>query len=149
MYQTLQSQILLGLILFSVAFALWKGGRPERVGALFNGVIAIGVTVLQALIHESLHTTPILIADGLLAMGFLILAIRYASLWLGAAMILQAVGFMMHSALLLGLIEHPEYFYYAAMNAMSGGVILSIILGTAYAWVVRRRNARLEREAAA
>ena len=43
MYQTLESQILLGLILFSVAFAWWKGGRPERVGALFNGVIAIGV----------------------------------------------------------------------------------------------------------
>ena len=76
-------------------------------------------------------------------MGFLILAIRYASLWLGAAMILQAMGFMMHSALLLELIADPEYAYYAAMNAMSAGVILSIILGTAYAWVVRRRHERM------
>lgn len=147
MYQTPTSQALLGLILFSVAFALWKGGRPERVGSLFNGVIAIGVTVLQAALHESLHTLPILVADGLLAMGFLILAIRYASLWLGAAMILQAIGFMMHSALLLGLIADPEYAYYAAMNAMSGGVLLSIIVGTAYAWVVRRRNDHLSGEA--
>ncbi len=148
MYQTPASQVLLGLILFSVAFAWWKGGRPERVGSMFNGVIAIGVTVLQASLHESLHTLPILIADGLLAMGFLVLAIRYASLWLGAAMILQAIGFMMHSALMLGVIADPEYAYYAAMNAMSGGVILSIILGTAYAWVVRRRNARLAGDAA-
>ena len=143
MYQTLQSQILLGLILFSVTFAWWKGGRPERVGALFNGVIAVGVTVIQALLNDALQTLPILIADGVLAIGFLILAIRYASLWLGAAMILQAMGFMMHSALLLGLIADPEYAYYAAMNAMSAGVILSIILGTAYAWAVRRRHARL------
>lgn len=143
MYQTLQSQILLGLILFSVAFAWWKGGRPERVGALFNGVIAVGVTVLQTFLNDALQTLPILIADGVLAIGFLVLAIRYASLWLGAAMILQAMGFMMHSALLLGLIADPEYAYYAAMNSMSAGVILSIILGTAYTWAVRRRHARL------
>ena len=143
MYQTLASQVVLGLVILSVAFALWKGGRPERVGALFNGVVAVGVTVLQAFLNDALHTLPILIADGVLAIGFLVLAIRYASLWLGAAMILQAMGFMMHSALLLELIADPEYAYYAAMNAMSLGVILSIILGTAYAWVVRRRYARL------
>ena len=143
MYQTLASQVVLGLVILSVAFALWKGGRPERVGALFNGVICIGVPIIQVFLHDSLHTLPILVADGLLAIGFLILAIRYASLWLGAAMILQAMGFMMHSALLLELIADPEYAYYAAMNAMSLGVILSIILGTAYAWAVRRRHARL------
>lgn len=146
MYQTLQSQILLGLILFSVAFAWWKGGRPERVGALFNGVIAIGVTLVQVVIHESLSTLPILLADGLLAVGFLILAIRYASLWLGAAMILQAIGFAMHSALMLEVVD-PGYAYYAAMNAMSAGVILSIIVGTAYSWVLRRKNARLAGDA--
>lgn len=147
MFQTLASQIVLGLVILSVAFAWWKGGRPERVGSLFNGVICIGVPLVQAVIHESLHTLPILIADGVLAMGFLILAIRYASLWLGAAMILQAMGFMMHSALLLELIRNPEYFYYAAMNVMSLGVLLSIILGTAYAWAVRRRYERLAEEA--
>lgn len=143
MYQTLTSQILLGLILLSVAFAWWKGGAPERLGSLFNGVIAIGVTLVQVTTHASLHTLPILIADGLLAVVFLVLAIRYASLWLGAAMLLQAIGFMMHSALLLEIVA-PGYTYYAAMNVMSLGVILSIILGTAYAWAVRRRYARFE-----
>ena len=143
MYQTLESQILLGLVILSVAFAWWKGGAPERIGALFNGVICLGVPMIQVATAGSLDTLPILIADGVLAVGFLVLAIRYASLWLGAAMILQAIGFMMHSALLLGLINDPEYAYYAAMNAMSFGVLLSIILGTAYAWAVRRRHARL------
>lgn len=143
MYQTLASQILLGIIVLSAVFAWWKGGRPERVGALFNGVVAIGVTILQALLHESLGTLPILIADGVLAVGFLILAIRYASLWLGAAMLLQGMGFTMHSALLLGVVK-PDYAYYAAMNVMSLGVLLSIILGTAYAWAVRRRVAALD-----
>ncbi|HEX5775850.1 MAG TPA: hypothetical protein VFX95_04130, partial [Caulobacteraceae bacterium] len=75
-----------------------------------------------------------------------ILAIRYASLWLGAAMILQAIGFAMHSALMLEVVD-PGYAYYAAMNAMSAGVILSIIVGTAYSWVLRRKNARLAGDA--
>lgn len=142
MYQTIESQVLLGIIVLSAVFAWWKGGAPERVGALFNGVIAIGVTLLQSVIHESLGTLPILIADGVLAIGFLVLAIRYASLWLGAAMMLQAIAFGMHSALLLDVIE-PGLAYYAAMNVMSAGVLLSIIVGTAYAWAVRRRTARM------
>lgn len=142
MYQTLASQVVLGLVVLSVLFALWKGGAAERVGALLNGVICIGVPIIQTFLHESLHTLPILMADGLLAVGFLVLAIRYASLWLGAAMLLQAIGFTMHSALMLEVVK-PDYTYYAAMNAMSVGVLLSIIVGTAYAWAVRRRNARL------
>ena len=48
MFQTLASQIVLGLVILSVAFAWWKGGRPERVGSLFNGVICIGEGIDQA-----------------------------------------------------------------------------------------------------
>ncbi len=143
MYQTLESQLILGLVVASVAFAWWKGGAPERVGAMFNGVICLGVTILQAVIHESLGTLPILIADGVLALGFLVLALRYATLWLGAAMLLQGVAFSMHSALLLEVVE-PSAPYYAAMNVMSLGVLLSIIVGTCQAWVLRRRRAREE-----
>ena len=142
MYQSIESQVLLGVIVFSAVFAWWKGGSPERVGALFNGVIAIGITILQATTKEALGTVPILIADGVLAMGFLILALRYATLWLGAAMLLQGMAFSMHSALQLGVLE-PGLGYYAAMNIMSLGVLLSIIVGTAQAWVARRRSARL------
>ncbi len=142
MYQSLESQILLGLVIFSVALAWWKGGAPERLGALLNGVICLGIPIVQSATHQSLHTLPILIADGALAVGFLVLAIRYASLWLGAAMLLQAMAFSMHSALLLEVLK-PGLAYYAAMDAMSFGVLLSIIVGTFYAWSVRRRNARL------
>lgn len=139
MYETLVSQIVLGLVLLSVAFAWWKGGSPERVGALFNGVVCLGVTVFQTLTHQAYGTLPILVADGLIAVAFLILAIRFASLWLGTAMLLQAIGFCMHSALLMNLVT-PGYAYYAAMNIMSLGVLLSILLGTAYAWAVRPRG---------
>lgn len=142
MYQTIASQGVLGLVLLSVAFAWWKGGPTERVGALFNGVICLGVTLFQALTHQAFDTLPILIADGLLAVGFLVLAIRYASLWLGAAMILQAVGFSMHSLLLMGLVK-PGYDYYFVMNLMSLGVLLAIIVGTVNAWRRRVREAQL------
>lgn len=140
MFQSLASQSVLGVIILSAAFAWWKGDRPERLGALFNGVVAIGVTILQAFTGDALGTLPILIADGVLAMGFLLLALRYATLWLGAAMLLQGLAFSMHSALILEVVA-PTYGYYAAMNAMSMGVIFSIIVGTAQAWV-RRVQAR-------
>jgi len=146
MYETFASQVVLALVLFSVAFAWWKGGPTERVGALFNAIICLGVTLFQVLVQESFHTIPILIADGVLAVGFLILALRYASLWLGAAMLLQAIGFSMHSMLLMEIVR-PGYYYYAVMNLMSVGVLLAIIVGTAKAWSVRRREARLARTA--
>jgi len=145
MYQTPESQLILGLIVFSAAFAWWKGGSPERVGAMFNGVICLGVTILQAVIHQSAGTLPILAADGVLAVGFLVLALRYATLWLGAAMLLQGLAFSMHSALLLEVVE-PSIAYYATMNIMSLGVILSIIVGTAQAWITRVRHNREARE---
>jgi len=139
MYETLASQIVLVGVLVTVAFAWWKGGTAERTGSLFNGVICLGVTLFQALTHQSFHTVPILIADGILATGFLILAFRYASLWLAAAMLLQGAVFTIHASALIGLLpESHLYYYYAAMNLLAFAVMLAIILGTLGAWMRRR-----------
>lgn len=141
MYETLASQVVLVAVLVTVAFAWWRGGAPERTGALFNGVICLGVTLFQALTKQSFDTLPILIADGVLATGFLILAFRYASLWLAAAMLLQGAVFTIHAAALIGLLpESHLYYYYAAMNILAFAVMFAIILGTIGAWMRRRRS---------
>lgn len=132
------SQLVLVVTFFTVAFAWWKGGRPERIGSLFNAIFSIGAVVFQSVTHAEFGTVPILIADGLLATGFLFLAFRYASLWLAAAMVLQALTFLIHASLLMGVLpqggKHGYYYYYATMNVLGALVMLVILLGTAGAW---------------
>lgn len=143
MFKETVSQIVLVVIFLTVAFAWWKGGRPERIGSLFNAICSIGAVVFQALSHKTFGTVPILVADGLLATGFLILAFRYASLWLAAAMVLQAASFVIHAAVLMDLLPKDNLvFYYAAMNILGGLVMLVILLGTAGAWY-RRTHPRV------
>lgn len=145
MFQTLITQVMFALLLGTCVFAWWKGGPAERTGALFNGVICLGVIVFQALSHRAFHNLPFLIADGVLATGFLILAFRYASLWLAAAMLLQAVMFSFHAALLIGLLAESDiYYYYASINVLSYLVLIVIATGTFGAWMRRRRDARLK-----
>ena len=144
MFEDLASQVYLGFIFFTVAFAWWKGGSPERIGSLFNAILCIGAVLFQTLTHKSYGPTPILIADGLLATGFLILAFRYATLWLAAAMVLQAASFLIHAAVLMHVLPEgprPNYFYYATMNALGGLVMIAILLGTAGAWYRRTHPA--------
>jgi hypothetical protein len=147
MFKELSSQIYLVFLFLTVAFAWWKGGRAERIGSLFNAIISIGVIVFQTATRGAYETIPMLIADGLLATGFLFLAFRYASLWLASAMVLQSATFLIHASLLMGLLPHGErtnyYYYYATMNALGALVMLSILLGTAGAWRQRVRNAAL------
>ena len=140
MFKETGSQIVLFLTFATVAFAWWKGGRPERIGSLFNAVLTIGVVLFQILTNQIVGTIPILVGDGLLATGFLILAFRYASLWLAAAMVLESASFLIHAARLMGFLPQDgetRYYYYAAMNILGGLVMIAILLGTLGAWYRR------------
>ena len=142
MFQTLASQVVLALALITVAYAFWKGGPAERVGSVFNASLCVGVTMFQALSDQAFGTLPILIADGLLATGFLILAFRYASLWLASAMLLEGAIFTIHASSLIGLLpESHVYYYYAAMNALGMLVMITILIGTTAPWLRRRKRA--------
>ena len=95
--------------------------------------------VFQAITHGAFGTVPILVADGLLATGFLILAFRYASLWLAAAMVLQAATFLIHASLLDGPAAaggRHWITYYAAMNIL-GGLVMLVILRARRRWYRR------------
>ena len=73
------------------AFAWWKGGPPERLGSLMLAVTWIGADVARSLSGRMVRALTLLVSDLLTSAGFLYIAIRYSSLWLGAAMIFRAI----------------------------------------------------------
>ncbi|MDP3385372.1 MAG: hypothetical protein Q8S47_18875, partial [Phenylobacterium sp.] len=86
--------VLLWTLLLTVcAFAFCRGGAPERVGA---GLI-LTLTVVTAAGDLFAYSNGLrqyeaflvgrMILEGALALGFLGLAIRFTSLWLGGAML--------------------------------------------------------------
>jgi hypothetical protein len=135
--------MLLGVLVAVFLFALWKGDLPERIGAAVNlgaGLIASG---LQFVLDPDAQSIALLAVDAALAASFLFLALRYASLWLGAALLLQAVQFSLHAYYLV-VGAHHDWNYKVINNLDTSGINLAILVGTALAW---RRRARADQTA--
>jgi len=83
----------------AAVFALWKGDKGARYGALLRiSVTALGIPIQYALILVHLHTiVGVAVYDlattAIVSFGFLYLALRYASPWLAAAMVIQGCEF--------------------------------------------------------
>lgn len=125
--------VFLGVVLF----AIWKGDAAVRLagcmvaaGALYN----FGIK----LVPDEWESIVMLTGDFLLAMGVLILAVRYASLWLGGVMLLQAVQFMLHAWYMLADRTH-DLLHAVVNNLVTVGVLICLLIGTITAW--RRRTA--------
>jgi len=71
--------------------------------------------------------------DGALGLVFLALAVRYTSLWLGGAMLLQAAQFSLHAYYLV-LDRHVDLLFAVVNNVVSWGVLLAILFGTLVTW---------------
>ena len=140
MYTSLEPIIGWLVLLGTCLYAWFKGAAPERFGAalLFLATLA-GFVIDHALPIEA-RTTPTLIGEGLLALGFLLLAIRYTSLWLGGAMILQGLQFSLHAFYLVMERGH-DWLFAAVTNLVTFGIIGCILLGTTLNWL-RNRPAR-------
>lgn len=125
------------VLLGTFVLALAKGGKPEQLGAslkLATSLIALGV---HHLLKQDSISVALLTADGVLAVGFLMLAIRYSSLWLGAAMLLQGGQFSLHAWYLVSGLQRDR-FYAIANNLVTIGILICILVGTLMAW--RRRS---------
>lgn len=131
-------------IALCAAFAAWKGGWPERVGAGVNLFIALSFLLVQRNLSGEALATASLIIDGLLAVSFLALAVRFAKVWLGAAMLLQAAQFSLHAYYYVTEREH-DLLFAIVNNVVSWGVLTAIVSGVAAAWWTdaRRKKAAL------
>ncbi|MES2343108.1 MAG: hypothetical protein V4597_15655 [Pseudomonadota bacterium] len=126
---TLSAQILWVAIIAVCAFGLLKGGPAERFGAGLTLLISAAFVVVNELVPELARPNPHLVLDGLLALGFLVLAIRYASLWIGAVMLLQGVQFSLHAYFFVTKLS-PGFTYAVINNLVTWGTLIGILAGT-------------------
>jgi len=134
---------LLGLAacLIVLGLALARGGPAERWGA-FIVLAGTGVySLIVFLLPPSVQPLVSLLCDGLYGFAFLMLALRYASPWLGGAMLLQAIQFSLHAYYIIG--ERPHDRTYGLVNNLNSiGVLICILLGIMVTWRKQVRKAR-------
>lgn len=132
---------------FGAAFALWKGGAPERLAA---GVIILNVAIgdtAQWLLSGGDDFIR-LCNDGLAAAALLVITIRYGAPWMGAVMLFYAAQFGLHSYYLVT--DRPRDNLQALINNLNwNGVIWCLIIGAAVAWRQRVRTALVAEQPAA
>jgi len=138
--------VLLWTLLLSVcAFAFRRGGEPERLGA----ALILGLTLITAggdlfayangLRQHEAFLVGRLMLEGALAMGFLLLAVRYTSLWLGGAMLFQAIQFSLQALYFVTGRAH-DALYVVINNIDFFGILACLTAGTLAA-SRRRREA--------
>lgn len=124
-------------ILLVAAFAWWKGGVAERMSGLANAIVAALYLVFQVIFSRDMIQVMLLLIDCGLALTFLALAVRYASLFLGVAMLLQAAQFSLHAYYMV-VGREMDRFYLEANNIISWLVLAAIVVATLVSWSKRR-----------
>jgi hypothetical protein len=144
MFHSLYSQLSFVALFGCCALALWKGGPAERGGALLICGTWLAAMLGLALARQYVLAIPFLLSDAVLAVGLLILAIRYSSWWMGAAMLLQAIGLSFHAAYFAAdpdeISRKVLHFYVMGKNLSSWGMLLVILVGTLASWRKRTRG---------
>ncbi len=128
----------LGVLALVYALAVWKGDRSQKLGAAFNLAAGLLAAPPQYVLPPDMQPLALLAIDGALAASFLFLALRYASLWIGVALLLQAVQFSMHAYYLI-MSARPDYTYMAVNNVDTTGINIAIVGGIVLAWISRVR----------
>lgn len=140
------SQILLAYTAATCAFAWWKGGRAERLGALLVCADWLFIWLAQTLLNSHQMTlravaVPALAADFFMCLGFLWLCFRFGDTWLGAALVVQGAQFAVYGSYIAGDGAHA-YAHVLLANAASFVLLDILIVATAIAWWRRTRARR-------
>jgi hypothetical protein len=134
----IQHHALLIGIAVCAALAVWRGGPAERIGASVNLAIALAWLLAQRLLPHDSTEVVFLGLDGTLAVAFLILSLRFGSLWLGGALLLQGAQFALHSFYFVT--ERPADRLFAIVsNVVSVSVVVCLLVGVVMNWRHRKR----------
>jgi hypothetical protein len=122
------------------AFAIWKGGAPERIGAIVILAAVLAPPLAHAVLPASLLPVVDLTFDGLVGVAFLLLILRYGRVWLGVTMLLYATQFALHSFYFVT--QRPADRLHAEVNnVVFLGVSITLWVGAVMAWRRQRRAA--------
>jgi hypothetical protein len=117
--------------------ALVAGKTPERIAALIF-ILATGATALSGSFWRYKEIGNLLLTiDGLMALSFLVLAVRYNYLWIALMMGAMAGYFSIHAYYLAMAIPLDKMFAISS-NIATSVVLLSLMIGV---WSSRRRPA--------
>jgi hypothetical protein len=139
---------LLSLLTIAVcAFAVWKGGPAERWGAAVILGLVVAERLCRLIAPSDLQPILSLAGDALTALGLLVLAVRFTSLWLGGAMLFYASTFVLHSVYLVSGRSEADPLHYWLNNVNFAGIHICLVVGTLIGW--RRRVKRQQTAAPA
>lgn len=133
--------VIIGLlsVVLVCLFAAIKGGPAERFAAYVIGAAWLA-SVAGRLVFGREHVDLVLLAtDGIASAALLFVAIRFASLWLGVAMMLQSTAFALHAAYTA---ESPIAYelYISSMNGLAYALLFTLLGATLTAWHRRTRS---------
>lgn len=132
--------ILLSLLLVATClFAIWKGGPAERAGASVVLVMVIFERLAQAAMPQGWWVILGLSCDALTALGLLAVTLRYASLWLGGAMLFYAAQFTLHSFYFVTGRPDADLLHMVLTDFNFGAILVCLVVGTVLAWRTRLR----------
>ena len=136
--------LIYGGIISVTVFAWFKGRPAERYGAALFAASSFSILAPEMWTGQAVPIIPEVLLDTAVAIAFLVLAIRYNNLWLGAAMIVKGIQLAINGSHLtesedpyLGAIN----LYAASLNLITL-VILIIFLSATIASVRQRRNSQ-------
>jgi hypothetical protein len=151
MPHTLLSYLAIGMLIAACIFALLKGDVAERFGGLLI-FLSWAAEYTLSLFFSGFFTHHdeeliLLVTDAALALGLLVLAFRFAKLWLGLAMLMLSGELALHGAA-MGAWELRFRSYIYINNGLSYGLVLLLMFATATAWAKRADSPRKERKPA-
>ncbi|MGQ3016312.1 hypothetical protein [Phenylobacterium sp.] len=132
--------LLWALLLVVGAYAYLRGGQPERAGAIIVCAVTVGSAIGDVAMPDNAFLIARLIAEGVAALGFLFVAIRFGSLWIGGVMLLQACQFSLHAIYFVTERSHDTP-YVIVNNLNFFGILACLTAGTLAASRRRRRAA--------
>jgi hypothetical protein len=105
-----------------------KGSQPERAGIILYLACWLLVTVTQMITGSNLSPTVMMLFDLLLGGGFLVIAMRYVTIWVAFAMLLEAAQLMVF-VYFPSDSRSDRYYHALTNNILSTAVLLVMILG--------------------
>lgn len=138
----LAQAVIWGGIVGICAFAWFKGRPAERYGSSIFAASSFTTLGIQIWTGQSVPVVPEALLDTAVAVAFLVLAIRYNNLWLGAAMIVKGVQLAINGSHLTELDDAKVggFNLYAASLNLITLVILLVFLAATLASVRERRK---------
>jgi hypothetical protein len=127
-----------------VAVAAWRFGQAaERYGSALHCLVALSAAGYETLAHGSVSPAAEVTIDSLTALVFLLLALRYNSLWLGVALLLKGIQLALHATHLTDMADvwaGGFNLYLAGLNLISLLLLATFVVATISS--ARRRQKR-------